>query len=212
MKNVYDILINFKKMPYEFYEWRKEDDIEHIKVMPSFKVSDKCLFDFINSQCSVKNDFLKLMEGKSEIFCNRLIKVIDYACIIFNNDCCLALEFDKQGKVIGKSKLLFDEADDVVTSGIDLPLTKIDYTVEYEIKLPTNYTRRQLNMIKILTKYLDTVFKKNEKDEIKYMYFECFDEIEENEVKAYKKLALYVNNADMNVINKLKSLIKVLKK
>ena len=26
MKNIYDILVNFKKIPYEFYEWNKEDD------------------------------------------------------------------------------------------------------------------------------------------------------------------------------------------
>ena len=39
MKNVYDILVNFKKRAYEFYEWNKEDDIEHIKVIPSFKES-----------------------------------------------------------------------------------------------------------------------------------------------------------------------------
>ena len=45
MKNIYDILVNFKKIPYEFYEWNKEDDVKHVKKMPSIKVSDSALYD-----------------------------------------------------------------------------------------------------------------------------------------------------------------------
>lgn len=212
MKNVYDILVNFKKKAYEFYEWRKDDDIEHIKVIPSFKVSDLCLLDFITSEVKVNSDFLKLIEGKSEIFCNHLIKNIDYACIIFNEDSCLAVEFDKQGRVIGKSKLLFDEADDIISSCTDVLETNIDYIVEKKEHLLGNYTRKELNIIRILEKYLDTIFNKKEKEEIKYIYFECFDQNEDDAKKAYQKLKWHVNNADLNVINKLKLLIKVLKK
>ena len=31
MKNIYYILVNFKKIPYEFYEWNKEDDVKKKK-------------------------------------------------------------------------------------------------------------------------------------------------------------------------------------
>ena len=34
MKNVYDIVVNYKKQAYEFYEWDKSDNITHIKVIP----------------------------------------------------------------------------------------------------------------------------------------------------------------------------------
>lgn len=212
MKSVYDILVNFKKRAYEFYEWNKNDDIEHIKIIPSFKVSDQCLLDFMTSKVSVSDDFLNQISGKSEIFCNHLIKVIDYACVIFNDEACLAVEFNKQGEVIGKSKLLFDEADDIISSGADILETQIQYKIDKKEVLDGNYTRKELNIIRILDKYLDVIFNKAEKDEIKYIYFECFDQNEEDIKKAYHKLKQHVNCADLNVINKLKLLIKVLKK
>lgn len=212
MKNVYDILVNFKNRAYEFYEWKKEDDIEHIKVIPSFKVSDLCLFDFMNYKVKVEADFLKLIEGKSEIFCNHLIKIIDYACIIYNDNDCLAIEFDKEGIVIGKSKLLFDESDDITSSNIDTERININYTIEKKEKKVGYYTRKETIIIDNLKRYLNTIFNKKNKDEIKYIYFECFDRKEEDAKKAYEKLKLHIDKADLVVINKLKSLVKVLKK
>ena len=119
MKNVYDILVNFKKIAYEFYEWDCDDEIRHIKVMPSFKVSDKCVIDFLDNNVRVDDDFLIKIKGKTESFCGRTIKIINYACVIYSDEVALALEFDTNGNVIGKSKLLFDEADDIIESGKD---------------------------------------------------------------------------------------------
>ena len=31
MKEVYDLLLNFKKIAYEFYEWNNDDEIINIK-------------------------------------------------------------------------------------------------------------------------------------------------------------------------------------
>ena len=42
MKKTYDILVNYHKIAYEFYDWNKTDDVKHIKVIPTFKVSYKC--------------------------------------------------------------------------------------------------------------------------------------------------------------------------
>ena len=43
------------------------------------------------------------------------------------------------------------------------------------------------------------------------MYFECFNTVEEDNEKAYKNLKNEVLKANLNVIETLKTLIKVLK-
>ena len=53
MKNIYDILVNFKKIPYEFYEWNKNDDIKHVKSIPTFRISSDCLIDFSDNNLIV---------------------------------------------------------------------------------------------------------------------------------------------------------------
>ncbi len=67
MKNIYDILVNFKKIPYEFYEWNKEDDVKHVKKMPSIKVSDSALYDIFYNDAVVSKNFLEeIIEGDLE--------------------------------------------------------------------------------------------------------------------------------------------------
>ena len=52
MNYIYDILLNFKKEFFEFYEWNLNDDIIHIRKIPVFKVRKNQLYDFKN--CNLK--------------------------------------------------------------------------------------------------------------------------------------------------------------
>lgn len=212
MKNVYDVLVNFKKMPYEFYEWDKSDEINHIKKIPSFKVKDQVLYDFMNYDVNVSKEFLNQIKEKTESFCNRMVKKINYSCVIFNEDIAIAILFDDAGNILGRSKLLFDEEEDIISSGLKLEDYNIEYNVIKKMNFNSTFTRKEGKIILLLSKYLDKIYENKKNDEIKYMYFECFDEEEDNEKSAYLKLKSMVENGAMEVINKLKSLIKVLKK
>jgi len=212
MKNVYDILLNFKKSPYEFYEWNTDDDIKHVKKIPSFKVDNNTLYEIMNYDVVFSSDFLEKVKDKTEIFYNRQIKRLEYSCIFFNEELALAIVTNEKGMVIGKSKLLFDESDDVVVSGCNAEVYKPNYNVIKKTLEDLKYTRKESKEIMILNKYLDNIYEKKEKDELKYMYLECFDKEEDDILKAYSKLKQHITNADFNIINKLKSLIKVLKK
>ena len=48
----YDILLNWTKNLHliEFFEWNLEDDLEHIKKIPIFRVSDKVIKDLLTSK------------------------------------------------------------------------------------------------------------------------------------------------------------------
>lgn len=212
MKNTYDILVNFKNRAYEFYEWNKNDDIKHIKVIPTFRVSIGCLLDFSNSNLLVSKDFLKKIENKTEIFCKGLVRTEAYACILFCDDKAMAFTFDSNGNLTGKSNLLFDEADDVIASCFNLEETLIDYNVISVCNIKENYTRKECKIIEALLKYLTSIYENKRNFEIKYMYLECFDKESNDEEKAYNELVNNVKNANFNVIEKLRSLIKVLKR
>lgn len=209
MKNIYDILVNFKKIPYEFYEWNKEDDVKHVKKMPSIKVSDSTLYDIFYNDAVVSKNFLDQIKDKTEIFFGRTVKKVKYACVIYNDDVALSILLNDNGEIIGKSKLLFDEEEDVLKE--DVPLKEIDYNIIKKSKKISGLTRREEKIVLLLSKYLDKIHESKKNDEIKYMYFECFNKVEEDNEKAYKNLKNEVLKANLNVIETLKTLIKVLK-
>lgn len=209
MKNIYDILVNFKKIPYEFYEWNKEDDVKHVKKMPSIKVSDSALYDIFYNEVKISKNFLDQIKDKTEIFFGRAIKKVKYACVIYNDDVALSILLNDNGEIIGKSKLLFDEEEDVLKD--DVPSKEIDYEVIKKPKKINGLTRREAKIVLLLSKYLDKIHESKKNDEIKYMYFECFNKVEEDNEKAYKNLKNEVLKANLNVIEALKTLIKVLK-
>lgn len=209
MKNIYDILVNFKKIPYEFYEWNKEDDVKHVKKMPSIKVSDSTLYDIFYNDAVVSKNFLDQIKDKTEIFFGRTVKKVKYACVIYNDDVALSILINDNGEIIGKSKLLFDEEEDVLKE--DVPVKEIDYNIIKKSKKISGLTRREAKIVLLLSKYLDKIYENKKNDEIKYMYFECFNKVEEDNEKAYKNLKNEVLKANLNVIETLKTLIKVLK-
>lgn len=212
MKKTYDILVNYQKIAYEFYDWNKTDDVKHIKVIPTFKVSDKCLQDFYNYDFMVDRTFLDMIKDKTEIFIKGLTVKEPYACVLFSSYSALSFKFDKQGNVIGKSNLLFDEADDIITTFYSLEETKINYKVTNMEKLNSFYTRYESKMIDDLINYLKQIQKNSNDYETKYIYFECFNKEIDSSKKAYEKLFNSVNKLDFKVIEKLKNLMKVLKK
>lgn len=212
MRDVYDVLLNFKKYPYEFYEWEKEDDISHIKKIKAIKTDDKTLFDIMNYQTKIKDEILKSIENKTEVFKNHKIINIKYAFIIYNDDVCLAILLDDDGMVIKKSKLLFDEEDEVIKKGFDDPKLKINYEVTSFKTSNFKCTRKENKMIDLLLKYVNSIYQNKNNDELKYVYFECFDKQEESIKNAYDNLSASIINGDFKIINKLKNLIKVFKK
>lgn len=212
MKKTYDILVNYQKIAYEFYDWNKTDDVKHIKVIPTFKVSDKCLQDFYNYDLMVDRTFLDMIKDKTEIFIKGLTVKESYACVLFSSYSALSFKFDKQGNVIGKSNLLFDEADDIITTFYSLEETKINYKVTSMEKLNSFYTRYESKMVDDLVNYLKQIQKNSNDYETKYIYFECFNKEIDSSKKAYEKLFNSVNKLDFKVIEKLKNLMKVLKK
>jgi hypothetical protein len=59
MKYIYDIILNFNERLYEFYEWKDNDDVEYIKRIPIFKVSNDVFSDLKSNKVLVTNEFIE---------------------------------------------------------------------------------------------------------------------------------------------------------
>lgn len=209
MLNTYDILINPKKIAYDFYEWDKDDEIKHIKEILCFKVGKKTIIDFINNDVRVDEVFLEKIENKTELFSNREIVKINYACILFCDFECICFLFDKTGKTIARSKLLFDEADDVILAGKNKREINLKYKIITSIDRNEIYTRKEIKDMNRIYNYINKLSDNKSVDELKYLYYECFKKEEEFEKMAFE-LKESINIGNFSVINKINSLLKII--
>ena len=65
---VYDMILNWmdKDRVYEFFEWEINDEIEHIKRIPLFKIKSNVFDDIINYDFKVDEEFLDKIHNLSE--------------------------------------------------------------------------------------------------------------------------------------------------
>lgn len=207
MQRIYDIVVNFTKYPYEFYEWETSDNITLIKEIYSFKVDDKTLFDIINNEVIFNKKFLSLIEKNTKYYSKNQAKTIKYACILHNDTLAVALMINDNGLIIRKSRLLFDEEEEIIKSSNNL--INISYKIVKKIKINKKLTRKDNEKLKIILEYLNKIYTNKKKEEINYIYYECFDKKQKDYVKAYNLIKHQINLGNYIVINKIKTIIKV---
>jgi len=194
MKYIYDIILNFNERLYEFYEWKDNDNIEYIKKIPIFKVSNNVLMDLKNNKVVMDIEFIKNMYNKCEIYTNTGISTIEYASLFCSDDSIIAIEFNEKGVSIFRSDLLIDEALDILDYVKKLKISNIEYNIVSKNK-KLLMTRKEVGMLKFIKKELNIINKKDNIDKLKYIYYECFNKIEDNINKIILDLEKYISNS-----------------
>ena len=189
MDYVYDIVLNFQKEYYEFYEWKSSDKIINVEKIPIYKISTKDYLNIKNNEVTINKDSIP---KKNKMFL--LTSGIEIIGIIINNN----------GKVIKKSSLIFEESDDVLKDKDEIKLINIKYHVDKvnKITYKSRISKERSNYIKEYLKKIDKI-----KDEylIKYIYFEIFSTEEKNTDNAYNKLIELSKNDINRLYNAIKS-------
>lgn len=176
MNYIYDILLNFNKHGYEFYDWNINDNIIHIRKIPIFKVSSNDLYNIINNKFTIKDELLNKIINCTQAFSNKNIKNIKYACLFSDTKEVVAISFNDLGQKEKISYLLLDEREDVLEIANQLEEYKLDIMVKKNINIPRFKTRKEQEIYR----YIKSSLNKNNYDKLKYTYFECFDKEEEN--------------------------------
>ncbi len=174
----YDILLNWTNEDRlkEFFEWRIEDDLEHIKKIPIIKVKDRFIKDLLTSKLELDKSFLSKIKNKTESYFHNDIDVIDYAVIFTNGKISIAVELDENGITSYKSMMLLDEEEEVLEMSEELVLFNIEYKVLKKNKMYSYLTRKEEEEKDFLIKELNKIKSNKEEAKINYLYKEFFND------------------------------------
>jgi len=211
MKYIYDIILNFNEELYEFYEWKDEDYFDYIKKIPIIKVTKETVKDIMKNRIMINSDFIKTINNACEVYTNNSVKTIEYACIFCSNSTIIAVEFNYKGISIMKSDLLIDEGLDIIEYCKKIKPMNLEYKIicNDEKKL---ITRKEEEMINFMKREINNIYKDNNFDKLKYIYFECFNKIEDNILKIYEELKNHINSLPPELYNILMLSYKSLQK
>ncbi len=209
MKYVYDILLNFNEFFYYFFEWRENDYIEHIKRIPFVKLSNKDFKNIKNHKIVTNKDFLDKIKNVSEVYQNKNIKLIEYACVFTDGNEIIGIEFNNKGFSIMKSDLLLDEAYEL----LELGKKSNGYEMKYEIisrdeneRINTRYEQEK---ILFLNREIKLLYKDQQLNKLKYLYYECFNNTHDDIEYIYNKFILFINTEWSFNHKKLYELLKL---
>lgn len=207
MNYIYDIVLNFNSNYYEFYEWNKNDNIINIRKIPTFKVDNQTYYDFKFNDITVKNDFLKLIEDETSIYLGNTNK---YMCIITNSKEAIGIMFNKNGLIIKKSSLIIDEENEVLELAYDIENTRIDYQVNRVCKKMRLVSRSEGEKKKKIINNLNHLFKINNYELIRYIYYDAFLKEEKDVNKIYDELINVINKNETIYINRINSILELI--
>ena len=201
MKYIYDIVLNFHEDYYEFYEWKRKDKIKNIDKIPAYRVLDKDILILKNNKVRIDNKFLSQIKNDN----NKNNKLI---CLVSNTKISLGLQFDKDGNLIKKSSLIYEEEDEVNDFCKDIEITKIKY-LEIKKQLQTNNLKLEKEKKDIISKYIE---KTTDIKTLKYLYYDFYKEECNDILKIKKNLKQEINKDWTQQQNNLYSTVKLLSK
>lgn len=187
-----NILLNFQREYYEFYEWNSSDKIKQYKNLPIIKTTSKDLQNIKNNTILLDK---KELDKKNYIFSDG------------NN--IVAVKLDKNGFNKYKSSINIIDQERIINKIKNQKKIKINYKI---IKKNNNSfnTRKELeNKAKIINE-LNKSYQKKEYEKLKYIYFECFNKKEKNINLIIKKIKKEIIN-NSNNFNKIIDIINLTK-
>lgn len=189
MTYIYDIVLNFTDVNryFDVYEWEKDDHLVNIKKALILRVNNKVLNDFIKYKIKVNKTFLEFIKDKSMCYKKDKIK---YLVILSNGEKSVGFSFDELGNLLYKSSLLFDEEEIINKMALKIDKTDIIYTNydnEYDFSLPRHFLEKN----KYVNKELKSLYNLKKYEELRYIYYEIFNAIENDNKLIYERLLNY---------------------
>lgn len=208
MSYVYDLVLNFNSDYYEFYEWKEEDVIYHIKRIHLIKVDSKMYNEIFDNIIVFNEDFLLSIFNKCEYYNNRNIESIPYAFLVTDSYRVMGILLDSSGKTYKYSSLLLDEEEYVLDLCNKLGNIKLNYKIIKKRNKCEDKTRLERVIIKYIKKSLKTDYEKKDVNKLKYLYYEYFNKHSDDIDYIYKSL---VNELDKEINEKHYNLYKLIK-
>lgn len=186
MNYIYDILLNFHEILYDFYDWNPNDNIINVRKIPLFKITSNQLKEIKENSIRFDSEFLKGFQNRTELFSGKDIKYIEYCCLLSDGSETLAVLI--KNNHVEKSHLLVDEELEVLEVVTRLKEETINYQILKRSKNTGFKTRKEAELEKSIRHNLKKLKEENELQQLRYLYYECFNEKEENKDKILFRL------------------------
>lgn len=209
MNYIYDILLNFNRKLYDFFDWDINDNIIHIRKIPIYRTDSKTLLDFRDFHIKVDHSFLNQIQNRTEIFTSKDVDVMEYATLLTDGSSVLALKFAPDGSCLGKSFLLVDEDEEV----LDISKRLKESMIHYEMLKQDSYVPLKSRKEQKMEKFVGDELKKSKKEQafekLEYLYFECFGKWEESVDKIMNQFQNQLKKGNYEMTEKLYDFFKL---
>jgi len=207
MNYIYDIVLNFNREYFEFFQWKKSDKIINVKKIPVFKVSSNDLKNLKYNIVKVSKNFLDKIYNLTLFYSKSEYK---YMCLVSDSNESIGLLFDKYGNLLKRSSLVFDEEEEVNEEIINENEIMISY-LENRYKNVEYISRIERERKNYLLKFINNLSLESDSCILKYIYYDYFEK-EEVDVAKIKKVIINEINDINSDKSKLFDLIKIFKK
>ena len=165
MNYIYDIVLNFHEIYYEFFEWQKKDKIKNIIKIPIYRVSDNNLKILKENKVRIDNSFYEKIKKD-----NKNYKKI--VCLVSNTKQSIGLLFNEKGYLLKRSSMIYEEEEEANEYSKTLKITPIHYLENQKIKRKKSL-RLEIEKKESLIKYIE---KTTDLSTLKYLYYEYYQE------------------------------------
>lgn len=174
MNFIYDIVLNFNKDYYNFFEWNKKDVVINIKKIPLFLVNNDTFKTMKYDNVTVSNKFIEIIKDKTFTYSKQKI---GNSCLISNSKEVIGLLFSDSGVLLKRSSLLLDEEEEVLDEIYNDEI--FDIEIVKAVKKDSNicFNRLQREKKDFLIKYIN---KENNEINLKYLYYDYFEKDEDD--------------------------------
>ncbi len=205
MNYIYDIVLNFNKDYFCFYEWNKKDNIINIKKIPLFVVDNNTFNMMKYDKIVVDSSFIELIKEKTYTYSKNKI---GSACLISNCKEVIGVLFDNKGNLVKRSSLLIDEEEEVLDEIVNDDIYNINIVSSKKIR------REDINRIErekklFLNKYIK---RENNIINLKYLYYDYFEKEEDNNIIIKKSLLNEINGNWNDRLNSFYETVKIFNK
>ena len=203
MTYIYDVTLNFNEVLYDFFEWNNNDNLIHVRKIPIFKVSNENFLNMLMYEVQLSDDILKKIKDKTDSYGKKTKSFT--SCLIRNEDNIISLKFDDNGISKQVSSIIIEEELDILE--IRVKLTKsFEYKTLTKRKFLTSTRYDSVNRT-YLQNQINNLSIDNDREKIKYLYFEYFGKYINDEKTALNKLKKEVIKDNYN--NNLKDFFKL---
>lgn len=206
MTYIYDVLLNFNEKLYDFYDWNIDDNIIHVRKTPLIKVNSFVLTDIDNNKLKVTSDFLLKIYNKTEVNYQNKIETLSYACLFCDGLRVTGVFFNKEGFSFLKTKMLIEEEEEAIEVSKVMKKDKLEYLNVFKEK---NYPFKTRWEQETIVDFKNKILNIDDIEKLKYLYYECFNCVENDKKKMKEHLIIKLNTDFVTVESILSSFFKL---